>query len=186
MLMGNSATAKKKATAKKTTKKATAKKSSTKKASKKTSPKKVAPVEDKKKITYSDVIIEFLAEGLNAVQRYIKANSVTPAVVRRASDELMGTHPEKGELFAAWVRQDYPTGRGKTAPQLGEVREFKAQQVDTKDKKTKKVIKEGTPFSRIPLEPIGVKRGQHIMVEFTAGDGKLPDRIVIYKKPGQD
>jgi len=146
-----------------TKKTTTTKKTSTKKASAK---KEAAPVVEKK--NYTHLIIEYLAEGVSSVEKMVKQYKMKPSVVRRAAKELHKTHPEKADLFIAWVEKNYPISRGKTEPSVGETRRYSAQQV-----KNKKTGKPGPVFARVPLGPLGVTRSGDVDITFDVDEIRI-------------
>lgn len=136
---------------------------------KKATPAKAAkPTKPVEKKNYTHLIIEFLAEGTSAVEKMMKEHKMKPSVARRAAKELHKTHPEKADLFIAWVEKNYPLSRGKTEPQPGETRTYSAQQV-----KNKKTGKPGPVFARTPLGPLGITRKDDVDITF------LEEAIVI-------
>jgi len=131
---------------------------------KKTSAKKATGAKSEK-VIYKDVEIAYLAEGLNAVKTMIEGG-IKPAVVRRAADELSVKYPEKADMLRMFVENSYPsTVRGRLPPTAGEERDYKAQQVKT-----------GAPFLRLPLDLLGIKKGQVATVSFNE------DKIEVWKK----
>lgn len=160
-------TAAKKSTAAKATqpKKKTTKKTTSKKASKKTGSKNSAL--KKAPTNYLHLIIDYLADGISAVEKRVQKEGIKASVVRRAAEELKKSHPDNADLFVAWLDKNYPdTIRGKEPPKAGEIRDYKAQQV-----------KKGVPFLRLNLSVLGIKKGEGVRVEFDN------DKYVVYKTP---
>jgi hypothetical protein len=116
----------------------------------------------KKVISFKDVEIAFLLDGINGVERLIKGRKNPGAVVKRALRDLktQGTDVRALEEFVA--ERFGSTGRGRSVPQVGEERRYKAQQ-----------IKNGAPFLRLPLNTLGIKKGRPVRVRFEDG------RIVV-------
>ena len=69
------------------------------------------------------------------------------------------------ETLEAYVNERYgSSGRGRAMPNLGEERKYKAQQIG-----------DGGTFLRLPLTPIGIKKGGVVKVRFES------DRVVVTK-----
>lgn len=112
----------------------------------------------RKVISFKDVQIAYLLDGVKGVERLLKDRKSPGSVLKRALQELKetGTNTKAleefiGESFSA-------AGRGRAIPQVGEERRYKAQQV-----------KSGTPFLRLPLNTLGLKKGKAVKVRFEAG-----------------
>lgn len=112
--------------------------------------------------SYKDVAMAFLTheddqKGLEAVQKL----GAHPRTIRKAIVELNNIG-KNGDVLAALV----PAARqGPRAPVSGDGRDYKAQKVGTS----------GT-FLRLPLDPLGVKKGAVLHVEFA------DDKIIVTKK----
>jgi len=117
---------------------------------------------------YLHLMIDYLADGISSVEKRVQKEDIKASVVRRAAEELRKSHPEKSDIFLAWVEKHFPdsTIRGKEPPRTGETRDYKAQQV-----------KGGTPFLRLNLSVLGIKKGEGVRVEFDN------DKYVVYKTP---
>jgi hypothetical protein len=117
-----------------------------------------------KRISYKDVQIHYLADGISAVERLLKEGRASRAAVRKALDALR----EQGAAVATlddFVKTHIGQGRrGRTAPLIGSDRTYRAQKLPT-----------GSPFVRLPLEALGVKKGGLVTVRFER------DRIVVTK-----
>jgi len=123
----------------------------------------------KTSLTYKDVIIMFLAEGLSLVEKNVEIGRVTVNAVRRAAKDLQASFPERAETLSAFAEKVRPvhTGRGRSQPVPGDERDYKAQKLGKNE-----------PFLRLPLSVLDVKKGQLITVRFAA------DRLVVVKKSG--
>lgn len=124
---------------------------------------------DDKSITYKDVIIMFLAEGLSLIEKNVKDSKVKVGAVRRAARELKASFPDRADLLSAFADKIQPvhSGRGRTQPKAGDERDYKAQKLG-----------ENGPFLRLPLSVLDAKKGQLVTVRFQA------DRLTVVKKTG--
>ena len=114
-------------------------------------------------VSYKDVQLAYLLDGIGAVERLWRDGSVSKPTIRRAVKKLQESHEDVTEL-ERWVAENIgPIGRGRAAPQAGETRTYKAQQIKSG----------GGPFLRLPLDPLGVARGKSVRVSFER------DRIVV-------
>ena len=113
-------------------------------------------------VSFKDVQIAYLMNGVSAIEGLIKGGRASKATVRRALREL-GTSGRNVEPLERWVSDNLGgSGRGRSAPSPGETRAYKAQQVKT-----------GGPFLRLPLDVLGVKKAGTIRVRFER------DQIVV-------
>lgn len=115
----------------------------------------------RKVVSYKDVQIAYLLEGLDGVERLLPEKRAA-GVVKRALRELR-LQGNPAQDLADFVLQRYgSTGRGRAIPQSGEQRTYRAQQ-----------IKDGSPFLRLPLNTLSVPKGKAVQVRFE------PNQIVI-------
>ena len=115
----------------------------------------------KRGITYKDVVIMFLAEGLSPIEKNFQSGKVTITALRRAALDLKESYPERSDLLTAFVDKVQPVQpavRGRTAPKAGDERDYKAQKIGTNE-----------PFLRLPLSVLGVKKGEAVTVLFQEG-----------------
>lgn len=113
-------------------------------------------------VSYKDIQIAYLMEGLDGVQQVWTDGNASKATIRRAVKLLQETSSNTAEL-ERWVADNIGAiGRGRTAPKPGETRSYKAQQ-----------IKNGGPFLRLPLDSLGVIKGKVVRVRFEE------DRIIV-------
>lgn len=113
-------------------------------------------------VSYKDVQLAYLLEGVDAVDRLWRAGNVSKATVRRAVKKLQEANEEVAALERWVVEQVGPIGRGRTAPQPGETRSYRAQQIGG-----------GGPFLRLPLDSLGVKKTDSVRVLFEG------ERIIV-------
>jgi hypothetical protein len=117
-----------------------------------------------KRLSYKDIQIADLADGVSAVERLMKEGRASRAAVRRALDALR----QQGAAAATlddFVKSHIGQGRrGRSAPLVGTDRTYRAQKLTT-----------GSPFLRLPLEALGVKKGGLVTVRFER------DRIIVTK-----
>lgn len=116
----------------------------------------------KNAVSFKDVQISYLMEGVKGIDSMYKNGRASKATVRRALRELKTAGSNVDDL-ETWVLDRFgSTGRGRSAPSTGETRSYKAQQV-----------KAGGPFLRLPLDTLGVGKGSAVRVRF---DG---DKIIV-------
>ncbi len=117
-----------------------------------------------KRLSYKDLQIAYLSDGVNAVEKLLKDGKVSRGAVRKALDALR----QQGAAAATlddFVKTHIGQGRrGRSAPLVGTDRTYRAQKLNT-----------GSPFLRLPLEALGVKKGGLVTVRFER------DRIVVTK-----
>lgn len=113
-------------------------------------------------VSYKDVQLAYLLDGVAAVEKQWKKGNVSKATIRRAVKKLQEANEDVAEL-ERWVAENIgPIGRGRSAPQPGETRSYKAQQ-----------IANGGPFLRLPLDSLGIGKGKIVRVQFDK------DRIIV-------
>ena len=127
--------------------------------------KKKAATKTGKRLSYKDVQIAYLADGVSAVEKLLNDGRTSRAAIRKALDALR----QQGAAAATlddFVKTHLGQGgrRGRTAPLVGTDRTYRAQKLDT-----------GSPFVRLPLEALGVKKGGLVTVRIER------DRIVVTK-----
>jgi len=113
-------------------------------------------------VSYKDIQIAYLVDGVAGVKALWEADSASKSTIRRAVKQLQETKEDTSEL-ERWVAENIGAiGRGRSAPQQGETRTYKAQQINN-----------GGPFLRLPLDSLGVKKGAVVRVKFDE------DQIVV-------
>lgn len=125
---------------------------------------KLAKKNQKEKVSYKDVMILLLAEGLSAVEASFKDGTFSRHNLQAAVEHLAVCMPRQSEDLAKFLAQAAPVRphRGRVAPQTGDERDYKAQQVNDTD-----------PYLRLPLSTLGAKKGDIVRVRFEA------DRLVV-------
>lgn len=117
-----------------------------------------------KRLSYKDLQIAYLSDGVNAVDKLMKEGKVSKGAVRKALDALRQQGAAAANLDD-FVKTHIGEGRrGRSAPLVGSDRTYRAQKLNT-----------GSPFLRLPLEALGVKKGGLVTVRFER------DRIVVTK-----
>lgn len=109
--------------------------------------------------THKDVQNAFHEGGVEEIRRLYAEKLVSAAVINRAANELSSRNVDGLEELNELVSEIAPkrTGRrGKQAPTAGETRSYKAQQV-----------KGSGPFMRLPLDTLGLNKGEQVSVSFT-------------------
>lgn len=121
--------------------------------------------EKKKKTTYKDVEIEFYCNGLAGVRLLALNEDLSRSILVNASESLAARGQDVVGLdnLITELHGEAGSGKGRTPPKNGDVRTYKAQQV-----------KDGGPFGRIPLETLGVGKGESCNVAFCATEEDLP------------
>lgn len=114
-----------------------------------------ANTKKKPNLSFKDVQIRFLMDGVAGVSDAYEDGDASKATVRRALRELKSTGRDV-EGLERWVVERFgSTGRGRSSPLPGETRSYKAQQIST-----------GGPFLRLPLDVLGVRKGTAVRVHF--------------------
>ncbi|MCP4500253.1 MAG: hypothetical protein GY822_09870 [Deltaproteobacteria bacterium] len=106
-------------------------------------------------ISHKDLQIAFLLEGVDGVQKKYDTGNVSKATLRRTIKSLADSGKDAADL-ERWYAENFGTlGRGRGAPTPGESRSYKVQQ-----------IRRSGPFLRLPLDSLGVKKGDTVRVKF--------------------
>ena len=115
-------------------------------------------------VSFKDVQIAYLLDGISGVDKLVHGRKSAGPLLRRALKELKA-QGRNTDALDAYVNDKHGVGgRGRAMPGVGEERLYKAQQIKT-----------GGAFLRLPLAPLGVKKGGDVRVRFEN------DRIVISK-----
>ena len=115
-------------------------------------------------VSFKDIQIAFLLDGISGVEKLIAGRKSAGVVLRKALRDLKD-QGRSVEALQAYVDAHFSSsGRGRSMPSIGEERKYKAQQIKT-----------GGAFLRLPLHPLGVKKGGSVRVRFET------DRIVVTK-----
>lgn len=121
--------------------------------------KKKASTSDKRdrSLSYKDVQILFLTDGINRVEKLFNGGMISPQSLKRAAEEMR-------EKRDAQVLVDFATAkvggeangrRGRRLPVANETRTYSVQQ-----------IKDGAPFLHLPVSPLAKKKKQKLFVTF--------------------
>lgn len=115
-------------------------------------------------LSYKDIQIIYLSHGIEAISKIHKTGEVSALAFQHAFDQLKAT----GKAivpFRKWIIKNLPAKRrGKKPPLSGLERIYRAQK-----------IRNNTPFLRLPLDCLQIKKGQRISVVFE-------DNRIIVKK----
>lgn len=115
-------------------------------------------------LSYKDVQIAYLTDGVSAIERLLTEGRASRTAVRRALDALE-QQGSQATALADFVKTHIGQGRrGRSAPLVGQERVYKAQRLG-----------DGATFLRLPLEALGVHKGGVVKVRFDR------DRIVVVK-----
>jgi hypothetical protein len=113
-------------------------------------------------VSFKDLQIAYLLDGIGGVEKLVAGRKNAGAILKRALKE-MAEQGRNVETLQAYVDERYgSSGRGRAMPNVGEERKYKAQQIG-----------DGGTFLRLPLTPIGVKKGGVVKVRFEA------DRVIV-------
>ncbi len=127
--------------------------------------KKKAAAKAQKRLSYKDVQIAYLADGVSAVEKLLKDGKTSRAAVRKALEALRQQGAAAATLDDFVKTHIGSSGRrGRSAPLVGSDRTYRAQKLET-----------GSPFVRLPLDALGVKKGGLVTVRFER------DRIIVSK-----
>ena len=125
-----------------------------------------------KRLSYKDIQIAYLSDGVAAVERLLKDGKASRAAVRKALDALR----QQGAAAATlddFVKTHIGQGRrGRSAPLVGTDRTYRARGIATYRAQK---LATGSPFLRLPLEALGVKKGGLVTVRFER------DRVIVTK-----
>jgi hypothetical protein len=117
-----------------------------------------------KRLSYKDIEIAFLTDGVTAIEKLLNDGKASRSAVRKALDALQGAGASSAAL-EDFVKTHIGQGRrGRSAPLVGAERNYRAQKLES-----------GSAFLRLPLEALGVKKGGLVSVRFER------DRIVVIK-----
>lgn len=106
-------------------------------------------------ISFKDVQIAYLIEGIEGVERLIKGRKNIATLLRRAVKELKAAG-KKTETLDRFIAENHGPGtRGRAVPITGQERIYKAQKINA-----------GGPFLRLPLNPLGTSKGGFVSVRF--------------------
>lgn len=115
-------------------------------------------------LSFKDVQIAYLLNGLPQIEKLHKDGKASSATIRRALSHLRNGGREVTTL-ERWIQDNLGIGvRGRAAPQAGQERIYRAQQIKTSG-----------PFLRLPLGALEVNKGESVTVRFEK------DRIVVKK-----
>jgi len=115
-------------------------------------------------LSFKDIQIAYLMNGVNSVEKLHKDGKASTATIRRALSHLRTGGREVGGL-EKWIHDNLGIGvRGRAAPQPGQERVYRAQQIKTSG-----------PFLRLPLGALEIGKGETVTVCFE------DDRIVVKK-----
>jgi hypothetical protein len=115
-------------------------------------------------VSFKDVQIAYLCSGISPVEQMYHRRLASVNTIRRALHHLK-TNGSPIEPLEKWFHDNFGAGaRGRAAPQAGQERIYRAQQIKTS----------GT-FLRLPLTALSINKGEVVTVRFEK------DRIVVKK-----
>ncbi len=113
-------------------------------------------------VSFKDVQIAYLCSGISPVEQMYNRRQASVNTIRRALNQLK-SNGSTVDSFEKWFGENFGAGaRGRAAPQIGQERVYRAQQVRTS----------GT-FLRLPLAALAISKGDVVTVRFER------DRIVV-------
>jgi hypothetical protein len=116
----------------------------------------------KRAVSYKDLQIAYLSNGVSAIQQLLAEGSTTKSSVRRALQAFTDAGAAAATLDD-FVKTHIGQGRrGRAAPLVGAERSYRAQKLNS-----------GSTFLRLPLEALGVQKGGLVTVRFER------DRILV-------
>jgi len=115
-------------------------------------------------LSFKDVQIAYLMNGVRSIEELHGRGKASSATIRRALVQLRSGGREV-RPFEDWVFDNLGVGvRGRAAPQAGQERVYRAQQIKTSG-----------PFLRLPLGALSIHKGEEVQVHFE-------DECIIVKK----
>lgn len=115
-------------------------------------------------VSFKDVQIAYLCSGIGHIEQLYNKRLASVNTIRRALHQLK-TNGSPVETLEHWFHENFGSGiRGRAAPQAGQERIYRAQQIKTT----------GT-FLRLPLSALSIGKGEVVSVKFEK------DRIVVKK-----
>lgn len=115
-------------------------------------------------VSFKDVQIAYLCSGMTPIEQMYSRRQASVSTIRRALNHLR-TNGSPVEALEKWFQENFGAGaRGRAAPQAGQERVYRAQQIKTS----------GT-FLRLPLSALSIGKGEVVTVRFEK------DRIVVKK-----
>ncbi len=113
-------------------------------------------------VSFKDLQIAYLLDGIGGVEKLVAGRKNAGSILKRALKEMVA-QGRNVDTLQAYLNERFGTlGRGRAMPNVGEERKYKAQQIGA-----------GGAFLRLPLTPIGVKKGGVVKVRFEA------DRVIV-------
>lgn len=115
-------------------------------------------------LSFKDVQIAYLMNGVPSIEKLHKDGKASTSTIRRALSHLRSGGREVTTL-ESWIQENLGIGvRGRAAPQAGQERVYRAQQIKTSG-----------PFLRLPLSALSINKGEVVSVHFEK------DRIIVKK-----
>lgn len=115
-------------------------------------------------VSFKDVQIAYLCSGISPIEQMHSRRLASANTIRRALHQLK-SNGSPVDTLEKWFQDNFGAGaRGRAAPQAGQERIYRAQQIKTS----------GT-FLRLPLTALAIGKGEVVTVRFEK------DRIVVKK-----
>ncbi len=115
-------------------------------------------------MSFKDVQIAYLCSGIAPIEQMHTRRQASINTIRRALHHLK-SNGSPVDTLEKWFQDNFGAGaRGRAAPQAGQERVYRAQQIKTS----------GT-FLRLPLTALAIGKGEVVTVRFEK------DRIVVKK-----
>ena len=106
-------------------------------------------------VSFKDIQITYLLEGISGIKNLIQDQININSILRKGLKELRKAGIKAGDLYSFMEKNNTPGLRGRTIPQLGQIRTYKAQKLNN-----------GNTFLRLPLTSLNTDKGDHIKVLF--------------------
>lgn len=125
-------------------------------------------------LSYKDVQILFLSDGLGKIEKFVKGDLISVTSLRKAAKNFVETKNKNGQALVDFVEARFPAGaRGRRSPEAGDKRVYKAQQID-----------DGALFIRLPVDTLVDEKGGTVSVSFE--DGVITVKTVSSKAKAED
>ncbi len=107
-------------------------------------------------VSFKDVQIAYLMNGVPSVEQLHKDGKASSTTIRRALVHLRSVGDRSVNNLEEWIHSNLGLGvRGRAAPQAGQERVYRAQQIKTSG-----------PFLRLPLSALAINKGEVVTVCF--------------------
>lgn len=110
-------------------------------------------------LSYKDIQILFLSDGLEKIEKFVKGGIISVPSLRKAAQNFLDTKNKNGQALVDFVEARFSSApRGRKSPEPGDARIYKAQQIN-----------DGGLFIRLPVDLIVDDKGAGVKVTFNDG-----------------